>query len=177
MPLMVLNRSKNDPLWKRIEKELTPILGKGVTVFFPQVWSNQYLIWYKEIEEVSFRLALTYSQEEIEERLEKEEVLMMFILASENPEGLVLGYRLEDEPEDIFYLDTIAVRQKGRGIGKIILSVLIEWARKMGYKRIQLDTEEENETGIRLSYFYQQLGFRITNFDDETGNITMQLEL
>ena len=120
---------------------------------------------------------MTYSQEEIEERLRKEEVVMMFILLNDNPEGLVLGYRLEDSSDDVFYLDTIAVRQKGRGIGKIILRVLFEWARKMGYKRIQLDTEEENETGIRLSYFYQQLGFKVINFEEETGNITMSLTL
>ena len=174
---MDLNRSRNDPFWNRIETELTPILGKGVVVFFPQAWSNQYLIWYKEIEEDSFRPDLTYSQEEIEERLEKEEALMMFIIKDEYPEALVLGYRLEESSEDIFYLDTIAVRQKGRGIGKIILRVLIEWARKMGYSLIQLDTEEENEIGLRLSYFYQQLGFRIINSDEDIGNITMQLEL
>ena len=172
-----MNRARNDPLWKRIESELSLILGKGVVVFFPQVWSEQYLSWYKEIEQTSFRTALTYSQEEIEERLRKEEVVMMFILLNDNPEGLVLGYRLEDSSDDVFYLDTIAVRQKGRGIGKIILRVLFEWARKMGYKRIQLDTEEENETGIRLSYFYQQLGFKVINFEEETGNITMSLTL
>lgn len=175
--MISLNRARNDPLWKRIESELSLILGKGVVVFFPQVWSEQYLSWYKEIEQTSFRTALTYSQEEIEERLRKEEVVMMFILLNDNPEGLVLGYRLEDSSDDVFYLDTIAVRQKGRGIGKIILRVLFEWARKMGYKRIQLDTEEENETGIRLSYFYQQLGFKVINFEEETGNITMSLTL
>lgn len=172
-----MNRSRNDPLWKQIEADLTSILGTGVTVFFPQAWSNQYLDWYKEIEADSFRTDLTYSHEEIKDRLQKDEVLMMFILKDERPEGLILGYRLEDTTEDIFYLDTIAIRQRGRGIGKLILKVLFNWARKMGYKLIQLDTEEENETGIRLAYFYQQLGFRIINSDEENENITMQLEL
>ncbi len=101
----------------------------------------------------------------------------MFILKDDSPEGLVLGYRLDDSPEDIFYLDTIAVRQKGRGIGKIILGALIDWARKMAYTMIQLDTEEENEVGLRLTYYYQQLGFRIINSEEDTGNITMQLTL
>lgn len=172
-----LNRARNDPLWKRIKTELTPILGKGVVVFFPQTWSNEYLSWYKEIEQNSFRPELIYSQEEIENRLAKEEVVMMFILKHRTPEGLLLGYRLEHTSEDVFYLDTIAIKQKGRGIGKIVLNILFEWARKMGYQSIQLDTEEANETGIRLSYFYQQLGFGIISSDDETGNITMQLRL
>lgn len=172
-----LNRSRNDPLWKRIELELASILGAGVIVFFPQDWSKQYLNWYKDIEATSFRPILTYSEEEIEERLRKDDVLLMFILKDDSPEGLILGYRLEDTAEDIFYLDTIAVRQKGRGIGPVILKVLLDWARKMGYRLIQLDTEEANESGIRLSYFYQKLGFQIINSEDDTGNITMQLEL
>jgi len=172
-----LNRARKDPIWKNIRAALLPILGEGVEVFFPETWSEKYLSWYKEIEQSSFRPSLRYSREEIDERLGNESVLMMFILNDNVPEGLVLGYRLENTTEDIFYLDTIAVKQKGRGLGKNILKVLFEWARKMGFSSIQLDTEYKNETGIQLSNFYQKLGFKVINTDDETGNITMQFKL
>ncbi|TFG99204.1 GNAT family N-acetyltransferase [Candidatus Thorarchaeota archaeon] len=174
---MPLNRARNDPIWKQIRTALVPILGDGVEIFFPETWSEKYLSWYKEIEKSAFRPALTYSREEIGERLEKEAVLMMFILNDSVPEGLVLGYRLEESLDDIFYLDTIAVKQKGRGLGKNILKVLFDWAKKMGFSSIQLDTEQENETGVQLSNFYQKLGFDVLYTDEETGNITMQLKL
>ncbi|TFG29616.1 GNAT family N-acetyltransferase [Candidatus Thorarchaeota archaeon] len=174
---MLLNRARNDPIWKRIRTVLVPIMGEGVEIFFPETWSERYLSWYKEIEMNAFRPALTYSREEIEERLEKESVLMMFILNAGVPEGLVLGYRLEASTDDIFYLDTIAVKQKGRGIGKAILNVMFEWAKKMGFSSVQLDTEQENEIGILLCNFYQKLGFKIIYTDEETGNITMELTL
>jgi len=174
---LLLNRARNDPIWKHIRTASVSILGEGVEVFFPEVWSEKYLSWYREIEQSAFRPSLRYSREEIDERLENEAVLMMFILNNNVPEGLVLGYRLEDTTEDIFYLDTIAVKQKGRGLGKNILKVLFDWARKMGFSSVQLDTEYENETGIRLSNFYQKLGFKVINTEEETGNITMQLRL
>ena len=174
---LLLNRARNDPIWKNIRTALVPILGDSVEVYFPETWSQKYLSWYREIEQSAFRLSLRYSSEEIDERLENEAVLMMFILNGNTPEGLVLGYRLDDTTDDIFYLDTIAVKQKGRGLGKNILKVLFDWARKMGFSSIQLDTEYENETGVQLSNFYQKLGFNVINTDEETGNITMRLKL
>jgi hypothetical protein len=42
---------------------------------------------------------------------------------------------------------------------------------------MQLDTEYENEIGIHLSSFYEHLGFKAVEIDDEIGNITMQLTL
>jgi GNAT superfamily N-acetyltransferase len=172
-----VNRARKDPIWGQIKSELKPILGDGVELVFPETWSEKYLSWYREIEQSSFRPALAYREEEIMERLEAEDVFMMFITVNGRPEGLILGYTLDGVPVETFYLDTIAVKQKGRGIGRILLIVLIRWAKKMGYRRMQLDTEYENEMGIHLSSFYEHLGFKVVEIDDEIGNITMQLTL
>ncbi|MFW9958482.1 MAG: GNAT family N-acetyltransferase [Candidatus Odinarchaeota archaeon] len=172
-----MNRARKDPIWEEIRNGLKPILGDGVELVFPETWSETHLSWYREIEQSSFRPSLTYSEEEIMERLSEEDVLMMFITVDGHPEGLLLGYTLGGVSVETYYLDTIAVKQKGRGIGRIILTVLIKWAKKMGYRRMQLDTEYENEKGIPLSSFYEHLGFKIVDIDDEIGNITMQLTL
>ena len=174
---MMLNRARRDPIWRQARKELVPILGTTVKFVFPVTWSEQYLTWYREIEQSTFRPALTYSKEEIMERLAEEDVLMMFITVDGIPSGLVLGYTLHEVSAEVFYLDTIAVKQRGKGIGRIIMMALISWAKKMGYRTIQLDTEFENEVGFRLSSFYEHIGFRVVDSDDETGNITMQLSL
>lgn len=156
---------------------LKPLLGPTTELVFPEDWSVQYLEWFREIERSSFRDSLTYSEEEILERLVKDDVLLMFVTVNNHPEGLLLGHTLRGVTNEIFYLDTVAVKQKGRGIGPIIISVLIKWAKKMGYLKMQLDTELEDEKGIRLTAFYENLGFTIIDRDDETGNITMQLDL
>lgn len=174
---MQLNRARNDPIWKQIRTAAVSVLGEDAEIIFPEIWSERYLSWYKEIERSSFRPSLTYSIEEIEERLQKEAVLLMFIVNGDVPEGLIFGYRLEESSDDIFYLDTVAVKQKGRGLGKVIFNTIISWAKKMGFSSIQLDTEHENEIGFQLVKFYQNLGFQIIYSDEETGNITMQLKL
>jgi len=172
-----LNRARRDPIWRQTRRELVPILGPTVKIVFPETWSEQYLTWYREIEQSSFRPELTYSEEEIMERLAEEDVLMMFITIEGVPNGLLLGYTLHGLLAEIFYLDTIAIKQRGRGVGRIIMTALIRWAKKMGYRKIQLDTEFENEVGFHLSSFYERIGFRVVDSDDETGNITMQLSL
>jgi len=174
---MKSNRARKDPIWGEIRGGLKPILGDCVEVVFPETWSETYLSWYREIEQSSFRPSLTYSEAEILERLSEEDVLMLFITIDGHPEGLFLGYTLGGVTIETFYIDTIAVKQKGRGIGRIILTVIIKWAKKMGYRLIQLDTEYENEKGFLLSSFYEHLGFKVVDVDDEIGNITMQLKL
>jgi GNAT superfamily N-acetyltransferase len=173
----MMNKARRDPIWGQLKNELQPILGDRVEIVFPETWSEKYLSWFREIERSSFRPSLAYSEEEIMERLAEEDVLMMFITVDDCPEGLLLGYTYVDMPVETFYLDTIAVKQKGKGVGRIISMVLIKWAKKMGYKRMQLDTEYENEKGIPLNLFYESLGFKVVDIDDELGNITMQLPL
>jgi ribosomal protein S18 acetylase RimI-like enzyme len=174
---MNLNRARKDPIWGEIRSQLKPILGNEIELVFPETWSERFLSWYREIEQSSFRSSLTYSEDEISECLAEEDVLMMFITVDGLPEGLLLGYTLTGVLVETFYLDTIAVKQKGRGIGRIILTVLIKWAKKMGYRQIQLDTEFENEKGILLSSYYERFGFKVVEVDDEIGNVTMRLTL
>jgi GNAT superfamily N-acetyltransferase len=174
---MMMNRARKDPVWSEIVTSLRPILGATTELDFPEAWSQKYLSWYREIEQSSFRASLTYSEEEILERLEMNDVLMMFLLVNGRPEGLLLGYTLDGLSVETFYLDTIAIRQTGKGIGRIIMSVLIKWARKMRYQRMQLDTELEDEKGLKLTQFYERFGFTIIDSDEETDNITMQLDL
>jgi GNAT superfamily N-acetyltransferase len=172
---MNMNKARKDPIWGEIRSQLIPILGSAVELVFPELWTEHFLSWYREIEQSSFRPSLTYSEEEIMERLAEEDVLMMFIAVGGRPEGLLLGYTLDGVSIETFYLDTIAVKQKRRGIGRIILTVLIKWAKKMGYRRIQLDTEFEDEKGTLLSSFYEHFGFKVIDVDDEIDNVTMQL--
>jgi GNAT superfamily N-acetyltransferase len=175
--VMVLNKARKDPIWQEIKNELKPILGDTIALVFPETWSGKYLSWYKEIEQSAFRPSLTYSEDEIMECLAEADVLMMFITVDGLPEGLLLGYTFDDPSVETFYLDTIAVKQKGRGIGPVILTVLIKWAKKMGYCQIRLDTEFENENGMQLSSYYERFGFKVIDVDDEIGNVTMQLTL
>ena len=62
---------------------------------------------------------------------------------------------------------------QNRGLGKIILSMLIDWLFQNGYAKIILDT---NLTNTRAQHVYESLGFRkvrtnIDSWNDQLGRL------
>jgi len=151
-------------------------LGKTLHIIIPESPSEEHHRWFHELETESFRESLRYSKRELKERLDQENVLFLFLVANDTPEVVILGYQVRRENGKIFYLDTFAVRSKGKGIGRIVLDHIIEWAKDTGYNTIELDTEAENEVGIPLQKFYENAGFMVQRIEDD-GNITMSLTL
>jgi len=61
---------------------------------------------------------------------------------------------------------------QNRGLGRIILSMLIAWLFEQGFKKIVLDT---NLTNLRAQHVYESLGFQklrinIDSWTDQLGN-------
>ena len=61
---------------------------------------------------------------------------------------------------------------QNRGLGRIILSMLISWLFEQGFEKIVLDT---NLTNKRAQYVYESLGFRklrvnVDSWTDQLGN-------
>ncbi len=157
-------------------RELEASLGSTLCIIIPESPSEKHQMWFHELEAQSFRESLRYDRVELEERLRKENLLFLFLLVNDTPEGVILGYKINRENGNTFYLDTFAVRRKGKGIGKIMLNHLIKWAKANGYDAIELDTEAENEDGIPLQRFYETAGFLVQCIEDD-GNITMSRTL
>lgn len=174
--LRITAKTVDDPLWAELMGKLSPLYDGSLQLIFPDEWNEKYYSWFHEIEREDFRLELRYAYEEIARLLTHPNPLFFFVTRNGEPEILVLGYSLKKEQEKTFYLDTFAVRQKGRRIGQIILGFLIEWARNMEYHAFLLDTEEEDEKGIPLRRFYEKNGFRVVA-RTQTGNLTMRLSL
>ena len=142
-------------------------------IVFPKRWNTQCFSWFHIIEEEDFRWELRYSFEEISRILGKPDLVFWFITNDDDPQILLLGYSLPSEPVKSFYLDTLAVRRRGKGIGHIVMNFLIRWARTKRYEAIILDTELKDEKGIPLQQFYEKHGFKILS-KAETGDITMK---
>jgi GNAT superfamily N-acetyltransferase len=58
-------------------------------------------------------------------------------------------------------LDTFAVKQRGKGIGNIIVDFMVRWAKTKHYKSVTLDTELKDEKGVPLKQFYEKHGFTV----------------
>jgi ribosomal protein S18 acetylase RimI-like enzyme len=171
-----MSSSFSQDVWEMMRNQLIPFFGDGLHIVISESWSDQYEAWFKEIEVESFRESLRYNTEELKTRLNEEKVLLLFMLVNECPKGVILGYPVKRERGDTFYLDTFAIKTRGKGIGKIVLRFIIQWAKSNGFSVIELDTEAENEVGFPLQRFYEGLGFTVQRVEDD-GNITMILNL
>ena len=168
--------SSSQDVWETMRAQLIPFFGDELQVVVPDSWSEEYERWFKDIEIHSFRESLRYNTEELQTRMNKNQVLLLFILVGERPEGMILGYPVERNQGAAFYLDTFAVKTRGKGIGGVMLSSIIQWAKLNEFTTIELDTEDKNEAGIPLQRFYENMGFVVQRIEDD-GNITMSLTL
>ena len=167
---------KDNPFWRQMLFELAKMFEGTLDIVFPIEWNMQCFFWFHVIEEEDFRWELRYSFQEITKILENPDLVFWFVTMGGEPQILLLGYSIPKEPVKSFYLDTLAVRRRGKGIGHIVMDFLIRWARTKRYQTIVLDTELIDEKGIPLQQFYEKHGFKVVS-RSETGNITMKCVL
>ncbi len=165
--------SGDEPVWRELQKSFSEVLGTPVRLWFPTEWSSETYRLFQELEQVSFRPSLRYTNAEIEERLRRHDVLLVYVMSDGIMEGVMLCYALRPLAKRVYYFDTLAVRAKGMGLGRLMIGALFEWTRQKGYRTLRLDTEEVNETGHHLALYYTKLGFVKTD-EDDSGDITME---
>ena len=172
----ILQPEKDNPMWQQLLDELANLYDGELEIVFPTEWNKHYFSWFHSMEETGFRQELQYSFEELTKILENPDLIFWFIIVDGEPHILLLGYSIPDEPTKSYYIDTFAVKQRGDGIGNIVIDFLIRWAKTKQFQAIVLDTELMNEKGIPLHKFYAKHGFETVSSSDK-GNVIMKLIL
>ena len=169
-----LNFAKNTSIWKELENNLANLFRSKIEIIFPDDWNEKFYEWYQEVEEIAFRKNLRYSFEEVRERLTNDDILFLFILSNNHPEAFILGYSCKIDFKRLFFVDTIAVKKRGQGIGTVLLNYLGKWLQKECYSGMKVYTEEIDEKNFRLRHFYEKMGFSLDK-KESNGNLTMFL--
>ena len=74
--------------------------------------------------------------------------------------GLAVGAPHHEHAGDAgLYAVWVAPEARGRRVGELLISAVIDWARSAGYQRLRLDVGDSNEPAVRL---YARHGFRPT---------------
>lgn len=140
-------------------------------------WNRDLQHALASIEEGAFSADLRYSYTEMLERAARPGFEGILLSSGPGESGstaaIMIVYRLD--PACILYLDTIAVRDPGHGVGTALLQFLIRrctGANDNGVvSEIRLDTE--GGAGSSLPAYYERFGFRILAEDSTTGNVSM----
>lgn len=168
-----------------VPREDTPAEGDETIHHFAG-WTRKLQNALESIEADAFVPELRYSAEELMDRAGNAGFEGLLLEDLSGPSAIMLVYLIERG--DQLYLDTLAVRDRGRGTGTRLLRFLIHRCEHAGITEIRLDTE----AGVRsmkgdrsaphdLSAYYRRFGFEELPPADavETvpGNVAMRLRL
>jgi GNAT superfamily N-acetyltransferase len=152
---------KHNPFWRHLLGELAPLYEGELDIVFPTEWNKNYYTWFHNMELAGFRWELHYSFEEISKLLVNPDIVFWFVTEDNIPQIIFFGYSIPEDDKKSFYLDTFAVKQRGKGIGNIIVDFMVRWAKTKHYKSVTLDTELKDEKGVPLKQFYEKHGFTV----------------
>jgi len=82
--------------------------------------------------------------------------------ATENGEdvGMARGVQSDTDTDSAFLISMwVSPECRGTGAGEALIMAVINWARKAGFKRLELDVADENVNAITL---YERMNFRPT---------------
>lgn len=102
-----------------------------------------------------------------------------FLWLAKTGETIVGSAGIMKEPGGLFELVKMTVEDayKGKGIGKILLETCIAKAKECGAKKLELFSNSQLTTALKL---YEKYGFKqveVTGSPFETADIKMELEL
>ena len=141
-------------------------------------WDDGLAAAFHRLESSSFRRELRYDRAELEERAARPGFEGLLAFGGREPEAGAVAY--EWMRPGVLYLDVLAVRLPGRGLGSKLMEAVVRGARKAGYGALRLDTETVSERGQPLVDWYRRFGFLTADPEEDDGpegNVPMVLSL
>lgn len=126
-----------------------------------------------KVDAQKFREELRYRHEEVLEHSSIPGFLLILAECGGQPLGIVYGY---DEPENGFFLDTLASMVERKGIGHTLATLIVVHAQNTGHNHVTLYTEEQDEKGRQLRRFYEKMGFVYLDTEPRKGDV-MKLQV
>ena len=143
-------------------------LGKICDIVIFVSPNNQVLDIIETIDHEKFREELWVSIEELEEKTKRKGFIAFLIYLKSEPIAFLYGCQ-NPEIKSGFYLDEVATRIEGKGVGKILIVLSLIFCVEAGYTHSTLYTENSDEKGRRLKEFYEHIGFQLIESENEYG--------
>jgi len=153
---------------RKAERRLSSTLGEQCGVRITLSMDDELFEAIEGIEHDKFRTELQYSLEELRERNNLRGFVLFTVACGGRPVAFLFGYN-DTVDQSSFYLDTVATVIEGKGIGSILVTLALIYCYDVGYGKVELYTEEEDEKGRHLKQFYENLGFRHVSYDPKNG--------
>ena len=157
------------------EVMLGKTLGRECRISIHTQMSYKFAKAVERIDHEKFRPELQYTLEELMERLGNTGFVLFMLTCDGEPTAFFYGYTHEVDNSK-FFLDTVATHIEGKGIGSTLVTLALVYSHDVGYRSVELYTEEVDERGRHLVKFYEGMGFKVIDRDPERG-VVMRSEL
>ena len=144
------------------------ILGSDCTINIHHRLNDSLIQTILAVDAQKFREELRYRHEEVLEHSYIPGFLLLLTECNGRPLGLVYGY---DEPENGFFLDTLASMVERKGVGHTLATLIVVHAVNTGHNHVTLYTEEQDEKGRQLRKFYEKMGFVYLGTKPRKGDV------
>ena len=132
--------------------------------------SDKLIAQLEGIDHEKFRRELWYTSDDFLEKTKQKDFVCFVLSVSHEPVAFLFGYDYKDEPQG-FFLDEVATHIEGKGLGKILITLLFVYCYELGYNSVVLYTEDLDQERRPLREFYEHMGFYIATTDPTLGVI------
>ena len=143
-------------------------LGQGCYITVHTNLSDELLAQLEAIDHEKFRQELWYTHDEFLEKTRQKDFICFVLSVNDDPLAFLYGYDYHADPRG-FFLDEVATRIEGKGLGKILITLLFVYCYELGYSSVVLYTEDLDQEGRHLKEFYEHMGFHIETIDPNLG--------
>jgi GNAT superfamily N-acetyltransferase len=157
------------------EVKLGRTLGMECRISIHTQMSYEFAQAVERIDHEKFRPELQYTPEELMERLGNKDFVLFMLTCDGEPTAFFYGYTHEVDNSK-FFLDTVATHIEGKGIGSTLVTLAIVYSHDVGYRSVELYTEDVDERGRHLVKFYEGMGFKVIDRNPERG-VVMRSDL
>jgi len=127
------------------------------------------------IDHDKFRSELWYTHDDLINKTRMKDFICFIASVNSEPTAFLYGYDDVENPAG-FFLDEVATRIEGKGIGKVLIVLALVYCYELGYTYVSLYTEDLDEKGRKLREFYEHLGFRYIETAPDKG-VVMRYEI
>ena len=159
-----------EDILRAAEKRLSSILSNDCRVDIHFQMEGELVQAVQRIDHEKFRPELQYSLEELRRRGVKEGFVLFMITCRSEATAFLYGYA-DKKKISTFFLDSVATLVEERGIGSILVTIALMYCHYVGYKCVELFTDNIDEEERGLVNFYEDLGFQVARNDSDKGVI------
>jgi len=143
-------------------------LEQGCSITIHTHLSDDIIAHLEGIDHEKFRQELWYTRDEFLEMARQKDFVCFVLSVNREPVAFLCGYDYQADPQG-FFLDEVATRIEGKGLGRILIILLLVYCYELGYGSVVLYTEDLDQEGRPLREFYNNLGFSYVTTDPHLG--------